>query len=126
MKAFSVVGNRPQFVKSAPTSVAMREHGIDEVVLHTGQHYDRELSQVFFEELGLPEPDYALDLKTREPEPMRAGIRDAVAAERPDWVLVYGDTNSTLAGALAAAGGRVPPAHVEAGPPGRRRWTPPE
>jgi UDP-N-acetylglucosamine 2-epimerase len=115
VKVLSVVGNRPQFIKSAPLSVALRERGIDEVVLHTGQHYDRELSQVFFEELGLPEPDYALDLKTREPEPMRAGIRDAVAAERPDWVLVYGDTNSTLAGALAAAGDGVPLAHVEAG-----------
>ena len=59
MKVFSVVGNRPQFVKAAPTSVALRERGIDEIVLHTGQHYDRELSQVFFEELGLEEPGYA-------------------------------------------------------------------
>src|SRR6188472_1810427 len=67
MKVFSVVGNRPQFIKAAPTSVALRERGIDEVVLHTGQHYDRELSQVFFEELGLAAPRYALGLRTADP-----------------------------------------------------------
>ena len=74
MKVFSVVGNRPQFVKAAPTSVALRERGIDEIVLHTGQHYDRELSQVFFEELGLEEPRYALDLRTADPAEMQAAI----------------------------------------------------
>ncbi len=113
MKVLSVVGNRPQFIKSGPVSVALREAGIDEVVLHTGQHYDRELSDVFFEELGLSEPAYRLDLKSADPEAMRPGIAAAVAAESPDWVLVYGDTNSTLAGAEAAASRRV--AHVEAG-----------
>ena len=97
----TVVGNRPQFIKSAPLSAALREAGIDEVVLHTGQHYDRELSEVFFEELGLGEPRYRLGLATAEPAAMMPGIRDAVAAERPDWVLVLGDTNSTLAGAEA-------------------------
>src|ERR671936_2663611 len=115
MKAFSVVGNRPQFVKSAPTSVAMREHGIEEVVLHTGQHYDRELSQVFFEELALAEPRYRLELQTADTEAMRARILEPLRDERPDWVLVYGDTNSTLAGALAAAELGLPLAHVEAG-----------
>jgi UDP-N-acetylglucosamine 2-epimerase len=115
MKVFSVVGNRPQFIKAAPTSVALRERGIDEVVLHTGQHYDPELSQVFFDELGLPEPNYRLDLHTAEPAPMRAGIRSAIATESPDVVLVYGDTNSTLAGALAANDTGTPQAHVEAG-----------
>jgi UDP-N-acetylglucosamine 2-epimerase len=115
VRVFSVVGNRPQFIKSAPLSIALREAGIDEIVLHTGQHYDRELSQVFFEELGLPEPDYALDLRTADPEPMRSGIADAIERERPDWVLVYGDTNSTLAGAQAAAEAEAPLAHVEAG-----------
>jgi len=74
MKVFSVVGNRPQFIKAAPTSVALRERGIDEVVLHTGQHYDPELSQVFFEELGLAEPRYALDLRTADTDFMRAAI----------------------------------------------------
>jgi UDP-GlcNAc3NAcA epimerase len=115
MKVFSVVGNRPQFVKAAPTSVALRERGIEEIVLHTGQHYDRELSQVFFEELGLEEPRHALDLRIADPAEMRAAISGPLREEAPDWVLVYGDTNSTLAGALAAAEAGVPLAHVEAG-----------
>ena len=103
MKVLSVVGNRPQFVKSGPLSIALRERGIDEVVVHTGQHYDRELSAVFFEELGLHEPEYRLDLHTADPDAMEPAIAAAVADERPDWVLVFGDTNSTLAGARAAA-----------------------
>jgi UDP-GlcNAc3NAcA epimerase len=115
LKVLSIVGNRPQFVKSAPLSVALREHGIEEIVLHTGQHYDPELSQIFFDELGLPEPRYRLDLHTADPVRMRAGIRAAIAAESPDFVLVFGDTNSTLAGALAANDTGVPQAHVEAG-----------
>jgi len=110
-----VVGNRPQFVKSGPVSVALREAGIDEVVVHTGQHYDRELSDVFFEELGLAEPGYRLDLHTADPGAMRPCIADAIGGERPEWTLVYGDTNSTLAGALAARDAGVPLAHVEAG-----------
>jgi UDP-N-acetylglucosamine 2-epimerase len=113
VKVLSVVGNRPQFIKSGPVSVALRDAEIDEVVLHTGQHYDRALSEVFFEELGLPEPAYRLDLRSSDPAAMRPGIVAAVERERPDWVLVYGDTNSTLAGAEAA--GSVPVAHVEAG-----------
>ena len=113
VKVLSVVGNRPQFVKSGPVSVALRDAEIDEVVVHTGQHYDRELSDVFYEELGLPEPAYRLEAHTADPEAMRPGIASAVVRERPDWVLVYGDTNSTLAGAEAAGG--VPVAHVEAG-----------
>jgi UDP-N-acetylglucosamine 2-epimerase len=96
-------------------SVALREAGIDEVVLHTGQHWDRELSDVFFEELGLSEPAYRLDLHTADAAAMRPGIRDALERERPDWALVYGDTNSTLAGAEAALEAGVPVAHVEAG-----------
>jgi UDP-GlcNAc3NAcA epimerase len=115
LRVLSVVGNRPQFIKSAPLSVALRERSIDEVVVHTGQHYDRELSQVFFEELGLPDPDHALGLRTSDPEAMKPRIAEVVEAERPDWVLVYGDTNSTLAGAVAAAEAPVPLAHVEAG-----------
>ena len=111
----SVVGNRPQFVKSGPVSVALREAGIEEVSLHTGQHWDRELSDVFFEELELPEPAYRLDLHSADPNAMRPGIAAALGRERPDWLLVYGDTNSTLAGAQAAVAGEVPVAHVEAG-----------
>ncbi len=113
MKVLSVVGNRPQFIKSAPLSVALRAAGIDEVVLHTGQHWDPGMSQVFFDELGIAEPRYRLDVRAPDPERMAPGIRDAVERERPDWVLVYGDTNTTLAGAEAA--GAVPVAHVEAG-----------
>ena len=115
MRALSVVGNRPQFIKSAPLSLALRAEGIDEVVVHTGQHYDRELSQVFFQELSLDEPRHRLDLRTSEVETMRRTLEEVARGETPDVVLVYGDTNSTLAGALAATAAGIPIAHVEAG-----------
>jgi UDP-N-acetylglucosamine 2-epimerase len=119
VKVLSVVGNRPQFIKSGPVSEALREQGIEEVVLHTGQHYDPELSQVFFDELSLAEPPYRLEVGGLGREEMlgalRPGLLDAIRAERPEWVLVYGDTNSTLGGARAAAEAGVPLAHVEAG-----------
>jgi UDP-GlcNAc3NAcA epimerase len=119
VKVLSIVGNRPQFIKSAPLSVALRERGIEEVTLHTGQHYDRELSAVFFEELGLPEPAYRIGIGSLPREEMlarmRPGIESALREEHPDWALVFGDTNSTLAGARAAAAAEVPLAHVEAG-----------
>jgi UDP-N-acetylglucosamine 2-epimerase len=113
VRVVTVVGNRPQFIKSAPLSAALRDAGIEEIVIHTGQHYDRELSEVFFAELGLGEPRYRLGLETADPEAMRPAIRRVVEAEDPDWVIVFGDTNSTLAGARAAEG--FPLAHVEAG-----------
>jgi UDP-GlcNAc3NAcA epimerase len=115
VKVVTVVGNRPQFVKSAPLSVALREAGIDEVVVHTGQHWDRELSQVFFDELGLGEPRYRLDLHTADVAVMQEPLGEAIAAEGPEWVVVLGDTNSTLAGARAAVERSVRVAHVEAG-----------
>jgi UDP-GlcNAc3NAcA epimerase len=115
VKILSVVGNRPQFIKSAPLSIALREAGIDEFVVHTGQHWDPDLSAVFFDELGLGEPAYALDLRTADVDVMSGQIEALVRAERPDWVLVYGDTNSTLAAARAADRGSVRLAHVEAG-----------
>jgi UDP-N-acetylglucosamine 2-epimerase len=115
MKIASVVGNRPQFIKSAPLSLALRDAGIDEAVVHTGQHYDRALSQVFFAELGLAEPQHRLDLRTADPEEMQARLAGPIRDVRPDWVLVFGDTNSTLAGARAAVAAQVPLAHVEAG-----------
>jgi UDP-N-acetylglucosamine 2-epimerase len=119
MKVLSVVGNRPQFIKSAPLSVALREAGIDEVLVHTGQHYDRDLSQVFFEELGLAEPDHRLAFGDLSRDEMLAGMHPAIEQvirdEHPDWVLVFGDTNSTLAGARAATAAGVALAHVEAG-----------
>jgi UDP-N-acetylglucosamine 2-epimerase (non-hydrolysing)/UDP-GlcNAc3NAcA epimerase len=115
VKVFTVVGNRPQFIKAAPLSPALREAGIDEVVLHTGQHWFHTLSQVFFDQLGVPEPRYRLELKTSDVERMRPAIAERIRAEEPDIVLVYGDTNSTVGGARAAGDASVPIAHVEAG-----------
>jgi UDP-GlcNAc3NAcA epimerase len=115
MRVLTVVGNRPQFVKSAPLSMALREAGMDEAVVHTGQHWDDELSQVFFDELGLPEPAHRLDLRTADVDTLTDPIRRVVDAERPDVVVVLGDTNSTLAGARAAIAAARPLAHVEAG-----------
>jgi len=115
VKVLTVVGNRPQFIKSGPVSAALGEAGIEEIGLHTGQHWDPELSGVFYEELGLPEPRYRLDLHTADAGTMRPRIAEVLARERPDWTLVFGDTNSTLAGAEAAADAGVPAAHVEAG-----------
>jgi UDP-GlcNAc3NAcA epimerase len=118
MRILSVVGNRPQFIKSGPLSLALRNRA-DEVVLHTGQHYDHELSQVFFDELGLEPPKHRLEggsgSHAEQTARMLPGIEAAVVEEKPDLVLVYGDTNSTLAGALAASKLRIPVAHVEAG-----------
>ena len=114
MRVLSVVGNRPQFIKSAPLSAALRDVGIDETVLHTGQHYDRELSQVFFDELGLAEPEN-LDLRTANVDEMEPRLEAAIDTAKPDAVLVFGDTNSTLAGARAAHAVGLPVAHVEAG-----------
>lgn len=115
VKVVTVVGNRPQFVKSAPLSLALRQRGVEEAVVHTGQHWDEEMSAVFYDELGLPEPRYRLDLRSADPEAMHGPIAAAVAVEQPDWVLVLGDTHSTLAGARAARTGGVRIAHVEAG-----------
>jgi UDP-N-acetylglucosamine 2-epimerase (non-hydrolysing)/UDP-GlcNAc3NAcA epimerase len=113
----SVIGNRPQFIKAAAVSRRLREHH-DETLVHTGQHYDDEMSRVFFEELGVPAPDVELGVgsgtNTAQTARMLAAL-EPVLANRPDMVLVYGDTNSTLAGALAAAQAQVPLAHVEAG-----------
>lgn len=119
MRVLAVVGNRPQFIKSGPLSAALAARGVDEVVVHTGQHYDPELSQVFFDELGLGEPAYQLEAGSgshaEQMARMLPGIEGAIVAEEPGWVLVYGDTNSTLAGGLAAVKLGVPIAHVEAG-----------
>jgi UDP-N-acetylglucosamine 2-epimerase len=112
------VGARPQFVKAAVVSGPLRASH-REILLHTGQHYDDNLSDRFFRDLGLPAPDYELGVGSgphgRQTAQMLAGIEEAIEQERPDRVLVYGDTNSTLAGALAAAKLQVPVAHVEAG-----------
>ncbi len=118
MKVLSVVGARPQFIKAAVVSEKLRDVA-DEVLLHTGQHYDFEMSSVFFEELGLPPPDYNLGVGSGthgyQTGEMLKGIERVIMDEKPDIVLVYGDTNSTLAGALAAVKLHVKVAHVEAG-----------
>jgi UDP-N-acetylglucosamine 2-epimerase len=119
MRVLTVVGARPQFVKAAPVSRALAAQGIAEAMVHTGQHYDRQLSDVFFEELQLRKPDHHLGVGSAthgvQTARMLEGIEAILLAERCDWVLVYGDTNSTLAGALAAAKIGIPVAHVEAG-----------
>ena len=97
MKIFTVVGNRPQFIKSAPLSAALRDDGVEEIVLHTGQHWYHTMSQVFFDQLELAEPRYRLDLHTADIAAMQPVIAERIAAESPDLVLVYGDTNSTVA-----------------------------
>lgn len=120
MKVLTVIGARPQFIKAAAVSKALREHGgFDEVILHTGQHFDHRMSQVFFDELKIPMPKFHLDINSLSHGAMTGrmleGIENILMDEKPDAVLVFGDTNSTLAGALAASKLHIPVAHVEAG-----------
>jgi UDP-GlcNAc3NAcA epimerase len=120
LTVLTVVGARPQFIKAAPVSRAFRDaEGISEVLVHTGQHFDSQMSEVFFEELGIPAPAVNLAVHGGTHGVMTgrmlAAIEDQIMSSRPDWVLVYGDTNSTLAGALAGAKLGIPIAHVEAG-----------
>jgi len=118
MKIATVVGARPQFIKMAPVSRKLREH-VEEVVIHTGQHYDYEMNRIFFEQLDIPEPDYYLGVGSGshgyQTGEMLKKIEEVLIEVKPDVVLVYGDTNSTLAGALAAAKLHIKVAHVEAG-----------
>lgn len=125
MRIVTIVGARPQFIKAAVVSRAIREHNanssapIEELIIHTGQHYDPNMSDVFFEEMDIPKPAYNLEINGSSHGKMTGEMLSAIEAvlleEKPDWVLIYGDTNSTLAGALAAAKLHIPVAHVEAG-----------
>ncbi len=120
MKIVTVLGARPQFIKAAAVSrLFLRAPVVREILVHTGQHYDQNLSEIFFRELGLPKPDYNLGIGSgnhgAQTGRMLEAIEQVLITEMPDMLLVYGDTNSTLAGALAAAKLHIPVAHIEAG-----------
>lgn len=119
MKIATVIGARPQFIKAWPLSRALRAAGCTEYIVHTGQHYDYQMSEVFFQELDIPRPDANLEVGSgphgRQTGLMLERIEHEFVTQQPDWVLVYGDTNSTLAAAVAAAKLHLPIAHVEAG-----------
>jgi len=120
MRLCTVVGARPQFIKAATVSrIIAAQTAVQEIIIHTGQHYDDNMSKQFFDELNIPTPNYQLNtgsgLHGQQTGQMLAKIEEVLLQEKPDWLLVYGDTNSTLAGALAAAKLHIPVAHVEAG-----------
>jgi len=119
-KIISIVGNRPQFIKMAPVANAIRDNGYEDIIIHTGQHYDHSLSGVFFKELGMPSPNIELTISTTTHGAMTAELltqlEQQFQKEKPSGIILYGDTNSTLAGALAAAKLHIPIAHIEAGP----------
>ncbi|MGQ0642815.1 MAG: non-hydrolyzing UDP-N-acetylglucosamine 2-epimerase [Gemmatimonadaceae bacterium] len=119
MKVASVVGARPQFIKAWPVSRELRRFGHAETIVHTGQHYDEQMSDVFFTEMGIARPDHLLEIGSgshgNQTGRMLMAVEETLLRERPDWVLVYGDTNTTLAAAIAACKLGVKLAHVESG-----------
>lgn len=130
MKIVTVVGARPQFIKAAIVSKAFASRGIKEVLIHSGQHYDENMSEVFFRELGMRKPNYNLNSGSgshaQQTGKMLSAIEEVLVAESPDWVVVYGDTNTTLAAALSAAKINIPIAHVESGLRSHNRCMPEE
>lgn len=119
MKICTIVGNRPQFIKEAPINCELRKQGFEEILIHTGQHYDANMSDIFFDNLNLPKPNYHFSITNRLHGAMTGEIltkiEEVLLKEKPNWVLIYGDTNSTLAGALAAVKLHIPIIHIEAG-----------
>jgi UDP-GlcNAc3NAcA epimerase len=119
VKVLTVIGARPQFIKAAPVSLAFKERGVDEVLVHTGQHFDANMSDIFFSELRIPSPCHNLGIgggsHGQNTGRMIEALEATMKSESPDWILVYGDTDSTLAGAVAAAKLHMPVVHVEAG-----------
>ncbi len=122
IKIVTVIGARPQIIKAAALSRATKNYfseSINEIIIHTGQHYDANMSQVFFDELGIPEPNYNLNIGSaghgKQTAGMITGIEEILLKENPDYLVLYGDTNSTLAGAIAAAKIHIPIVHIEAG-----------
>jgi UDP-GlcNAc3NAcA epimerase len=122
MKILTIIGARPQIIKAAALSRAIKKHfiaSIQEVIVHTGQHYDTNMSQVFFDEMGIPEPNYNLEVGSAshgvQTAQMISGIEEILEIEKPDYIILYGDTNSTLAGVIAASKINIPIVHIEAG-----------
>lgn len=119
MKIFTVIGARPQFIKAAMVSKQLKKAGLKEILVHTGQHFDANMSAIFFEQMQIPKPSYELGIHSsshgKMTGEMLGQLDELMQKEQPDFVLVYGDTNSTLAGALAASKLHIPIAHVEAG-----------
>ncbi len=120
MKILTVIGARPQFIKASVVSAAIQKSsGLQEKIIHTGQHFDENMSNIFFDQLGIPKPDYQLDINSGSHGAMTGRMLEAIEKicleEKPDRLMVYGDTNSTLAGALAASKLHIPVAHIEAG-----------